>query len=152
MAVTYTCKFCGKTQERDRIFPNELCQGCYKYFQNGGQVHPVPPRGVIERDDRGYVICHICGRSYKRLGSHIRESHGMTTSEYKEMFGLCANSRTTEREYSEIMRQHAIENGMPERLMTAGFNTRVKAGETHLRKGKQIRLQEAIDKRRRNKG
>lgn len=147
--MTYACKFCGKMQKGSKVYPNELCQGCYKYFHEGGTINPLPSRGEIARDSRGFVVCHICGRAYKRLGSHIRESHGMTIAEYKEMFGLCANSRTTEQEYSKLMRQHAIENDMPKRLMIAGFNTRIKTGETHMRKGKKIRLQESLDKRKR---
>lgn len=147
--MTYTCKFCGKVQKRSKVYPNELCQGCYKYFHDGGTINPLPSRGEIARDSRGFVVCHICGRAYKRLGSHIRESHGMTIAEYKEMFGLCSNSRTTEHEYSELMRRHAIENNMPEQLLAAGFNTRIKTGETRLRKGKQVRLQESLDKRKR---
>ena len=73
----------------------------------------------------------------------------MTIAEYKEMFGLCSNSRTTEHEYSELMRRYAIDNNMPEQLLAAGFNTRIKTGETRLRKGKQVRLQESLDKRKR---
>jgi hypothetical protein len=147
--MSYTCKFCGKTQ-KGKIYPGELCQGCYRYFCNGGTVNSLPNLGEITHDSRGFVVCHICGRAYKRLGSHIKESHGMTIAEYKEKFGLCANSRTTERKYSELMRKYAIKNKMPDRLLTAGFDTRIKPGETHLRKGKQTRLQETLDKRRRN--
>jgi hypothetical protein len=133
----------------DRSYPNGLCQGCYKYFQSGGTVNPLPKTGEIAYDSRGFVVCHICGKAYKRLGSHIKESHGTTIAEYKERFGLCANSKTTEHTYSELMRQHALDNNMPMRLMIAGFNTRVKTGETFMRKGKKTRLQETLDKRRR---
>lgn len=149
--MSYICSFCGKIQNQSRVYPNGLCQGCYKYFHSGGTINPIPPLGVIAHDRRGNVICHICGRAYKRLGSHIKESHDMTISEYKEKFGLCANSKTTEFCYSKIMRQHAIDNDMPHQLVIAGRKTRIKPGETHLRKGKKVRLQECLDKRNRNK-
>ena len=147
--MSYICSFCGKPQSQNRVYPNGLCQGCYKYFHSGGTINPLPNPGEIALDKRGFVVCHICGKAYKRLGSHIKESHGMTIAEYKEKFGLCASSRTTEDSYSEVMRQYAFANDMPEQLRVAGFNTRVKTGETHLRKGKQTRLQETLDKRKR---
>jgi len=149
--ISYFCSFCGKKQEHGRKYPNGWCQGCYKYFHSGGKVNPLPERGVIAHDDLGNVVCHICGRAYKRLGSHIKESHEMTISEYKEKFGLCANSKTTEYNYSQVMHKHAIDNNMPQRLLIAGYNTRIQPGDTHLRKDKKIRLQESIDKRNRNK-
>ena len=148
--VSYTCSFCGKEQN-NKVYPNGLCQGCYKYFHDGGTVNPLPEPGVIARDHRGNVICHICGRAYKRLGSHIRESHGMTTAEYKEVFGLCASCKTTHDNYASLMRQHAIDNDMPQQLLVYGFNTRIKPGETHMRKGKKTRLQETLDKRNRKR-
>lgn len=147
--MSYVCNFCGKTQENSRTYPNGLCQGCYKYFHDGGTVNPIPKPGVIAHDYRGNVICHICGRAYKRLGSHIKESHDMTIKEYKERFGLCECSKTTERNYSKMMSDYAYKNNMPAQLQLSGFNTRIKVGETYMRKGKQTRLQETLDKRQR---
>lgn len=95
----------------------------------GGEINAIPPPGVIMKDKRGYVICHICGRSYSRLGSHVRESHSMTIHEYKERFGLCECSKTTEENYSKMMSTYAYDRNMPERLKAAGMNTRIKSGE-----------------------
>ena len=38
---------------------------------------------------------------------------------------------------------------MPEQLERTGVNTRIQLGETHMRSGKEIRLQEIIDKKAR---
>lgn len=142
-----TCSLCGKVI--DRIYPGGSCQGCYNYFRNGGTVNPIPNAGEITQDERGFVICHICGRAYKRLGSHIKESHNLTIAEYKEMFGLCNNAKTTERSYSMKMRESAYRNCMPQRLQQAGFNTRIKSVEKALRLGKKSRLQECLDRSKR---
>lgn len=89
------CPQCGKS------IPNRhyggLCQGCYKYFKNGGKIHDIPAAGTIAYDEQGKVICHICGKSFVRLGSHIKENHEMTIDEYKERFGLCKRTKTTEK-------------------------------------------------------
>lgn len=141
------CSQCGKTITGRKY--GGLCQGCYKYFKNGGKIHSIPAAGTIAYDDQGKVICHICGKSFVRLGSHVKENHNMTIAEYKERFGLCNSTRTTEKSYSATMRRHAKINGMDQKLLEAGKMTRIKKGETRLRKGKEVRLQEIIDRRKR---
>lgn len=141
------CSQCGKPISNRHY--GGLCQGCYKYFKSGGKIHDIPAAGTIAYDDQGKVICHICGKSFVRLGSHIKESHGLTIAEYKEQFGLCHGAQTTEKSYSSVMSRHAKENGMDRQLLEAGKATRIKKGDTHLRKGKEVRLQERIDKRKR---
>lgn len=142
------CVKCGRDADA-KHFHLGMCQACYNYFHSGGTENPIPNRGEIEYDHRGYVVCHICGRAYKRLGSHIKESHGMSIAKYKELYGLCNNARTTEKSYSELMRGLAYKNGMVERLLKVGYNTRIKKGETDKRKGKSSRLQECLDRKKR---
>ena len=142
------CRECGKYISR-KIFPNCTCQGCYNYFRKGGIIHPIPECGRIEHDINGKVICHICGRAFTRLGSHIKESHSMSIKEYKEKFGLCANARTTESNYSKTMRKLAYDNNMDKQLLEVGKNTRIKRNDNTLRKGKEVRLQEILDKKNR---
>lgn len=143
------CSECGKTIA-DKVYPHKTCQACYKYFLNGGTVNQLPAKGTIAYDHRGYVVCHLCGRAYKRLGSHVKESHNMTVAEYKEMFGLCNNARTTESTYSSYMRALAYKYEMPRRLQEAGRGTRLKVGEKRLRYGKKSRLQECLSRRKRS--
>ena len=139
------CSKCGKLIS-DKIYPNETCQACYNYYHKGGTDNPLPPLGKVEYDSRGYVVCHICGRAYKRLGSHIKESHGMSIAEYKAKFELCNNAKTTERNYSEHMHNLAYKYDMPNRLQITGYPTRIKKGQRDMRLGKKVRLQECIDK------
>lgn len=147
--MSFVCSSCGKNNE-GKVFPKHLCQSCYNYFRHGGTVNELPQPGEIKRDHRGFVVCHICGKAYVRLGSHAKESHGMTIAEYKEEFGLCNNCNTTESGYSSTMKAHAYKNKMPERLTESGKGTRIKAGEKHMRLGKKVRLQEVLEKRARN--
>lgn len=142
------CRYCNKIIS-GRII-GDKCQTCYKYFRDGGTVNPVPAHGKIEYDVYGKVICHICGRAYTRLGTHAKESHDMTIYEYKEAFGLCRRARTTESTYSKMMSDKAYENDMDKRLSEAGKETRIKVGDNNNpRKGKQVRLQEILNKKAR---
>lgn len=142
------CKECGAITPKSY---GGRCQRCYMYFSKGGMIHPLPPHGIIERDKDGKPICHICGRSFTRLGSHVRGSHKLTIGEYKARFGLCSNAKTTEGSYSKRMSDFAYAHKMPEQLIKTGAGTRVKEGENKLRKGKEVRLQERLDKRNRGK-
>lgn len=38
--------------------------------------------------DGNFVQCHICGKLFKDLGSHVRQKHRMPLSEYREKFQL----------------------------------------------------------------
>ena len=138
------CKECGKFTKRSY---SGMCQGCYHYFRKGGVVHTLPEHGRIKYDANGKVICHICGRAYTRLGSHVKESHAMSIEEYKEKFGLCKRVKTTESSYSQTMHNYAKEYKMDERLLVVGQATRIKPGQTDMRKGKKVCLQEILDKR-----
>lgn len=141
------CSKCGKPIERSYA---GMCQSCYKYYHSGGTDNPLPKLGKIAYDYRGYVICHICGRAYKRLGSHIKETHDMSIAEYKAKFELCNNARTTEANYSEHMHNLAYKYNMPQRLQITGYPTRIKKGQRDMRLGKKVRLQECLDKKRRS--
>ena len=142
------CSKCGK--HTDRSYAG-MCQSCYRYYHEGGVDNPLPKLGKVEHDYRGYVVCHICGRAFKRLGSHIKESHDMNIAEYKAKFELCNNARTTEKNYSQHMHKLAYKYDMPNRLQETGKATRIKKGDTTMRKNKPVRLQEIIDKRNRGK-
>ena len=131
------CGKCGRDAD-GKYFHLGMCQSCYEYYRKGGTDNLLPEHGKIEYDCRGFVICHICGRAYKRLGSHIKESHGMSIVEYKETFGLCNNARTTEKLYSEQMRISAYKHGMVERLIKSGYNTRIKKGEREKSKTSRV--------------
>jgi NMD protein affecting ribosome stability and mRNA decay len=140
------CKQCGKQINRSYT---GMCQSCYNYFRKGGIEYNLPEPGRIEYDATGKVICHICGRSYARLGSHVKESHDMTIESYKEQFGLCKRTKTTEMNYSKMMHNYAKQNKMDNMLLDVGVSTRIKKGENDKRKGKQVCLQEILDKRAR---
>ena len=119
---------------------NGLCQSCYNYYRNGGIVNELPPKGMIKKDERGYVICHICGKSYKKLGGHAAQNHGMSIEMYKETFGLCRNARTTEDNYSNVMSNFAYQYKMPEMLIEKGVRTRLTStSNTHKRQSKIAR-------------
>jgi len=65
-----------------------LCPDCAKYFEEGGTVNPLPDSGEITHDDRGFVVCHICGKAFEKLGQHLKDAHSVTVKEYTERFDI----------------------------------------------------------------
>lgn len=67
----------------------QLCPSCYKYYVvDGEHDYDIPDKGVIACTPEGKVICHICGKAYKKLGNHIYQIHHITTKEYRKQFEL----------------------------------------------------------------
>jgi hypothetical protein len=142
-----TCKEC-KEIIHDKAYSGGLCQACYVYFKNGGTKNEIPEKGVITKDSRGFIVCHICGKAYGKLGAHIVNKHKMTADSYREQFGLNARSQLTSDEYHAYMGELAYAYDMPEQLRRVGRNTRI-TSDRKLRKGKPIRLQEVLNKQKR---
>lgn len=71
----------------------------------------------------GNPVCHICGKSFKRLMTHVRQSHKISAREYKETFGLNVSkgiiseeSRTksqiaVEKNYGKVVEKNLIKKG-----------------------------------------
>lgn len=138
------CSKCNK-EITGKVYPDCQCQTCYKYFNAGGKVYALPPKGRIVRDDKDRMICHICGRSFNRIGSHAREFHHMTIKEYKERFGLCAGSKTSSKRYITNMRKRALSHINVDTLISNGVNTRF--SNTHSpRLNTKARLEECYNK------
>lgn len=131
-------------------YPNGYCQRCYNYFRTGGSIYPIPAKGVIAKDEQGKIICHVCGKSFKVIGDHVRLTHHMTIKEYKEEFGICNNTHLTESNYHNKMRNYALHYDMDKQLIATGVNTRI-SPTRKLRLGKTDREQSLIAKRNRKK-
>ena len=47
-----------------------------------------PNYGKVVKSADGRIICHICGKPFRKLGAHVVQKHGITSWVYKVMFGL----------------------------------------------------------------
>ena len=54
---------------------------------DGTGLHARPGELTVD-DDTGRLCCHLCGRWYVSLGSHVR-AHGYTAASYRTEMGLC---------------------------------------------------------------
>ena len=63
------------------------------------------PHGVLTRDADGRLLCHVCGRSYVQLGTHVWHTHEMCAETYRETFGLRAQERLASEDYRRTLRR-----------------------------------------------
>lgn len=88
--------------------------------------------GHIIHTPDGRLVCHICGKAFVKLGSHIVQKHGMTSRQYKEMYGLDVGKGLITQEHREHLRgcvmrnydiviaQNLIEQGQTTRFVVGG--------------------------------
>lgn len=91
------CQYCGRSNSRTKFYAEYntiLCDSCYKMCQKYPMRH-IPPNGEIHYDDDGNIICHECGRAFKKLTNHIKSKHNLTPYMYKEKFELNRGARLT---------------------------------------------------------
>ena len=67
--------------------PGPLRHGHLWVLPDGTGLH-APPGRLTRDDDTGRACCHLCGRWFRALGSHVR-AHGYTADSYRETLGLC---------------------------------------------------------------
>jgi hypothetical protein len=58
----------------------------------------------------GLVMCHICGKLFKKLGAHSYNAHKIKAKDYKIMFGLMSKRSLMCQESIELARQKNTEN------------------------------------------
>lgn len=102
------CSECGRSNERVRLkkkYNQVLCEVCYKTF-NTNPIKYIPPHGEVHQDIEGKIICHICGRSYNKLGAHIIQKHKISIDRYKEMFELNRSQSLTSKALREVFKNN----------------------------------------------
>lgn len=56
------------------------------------------------------VICELCEKSFKKLGSHLVNKHKILTVEYRKMYWLDMNTKLMCKESIELARKNLFDN------------------------------------------
>lgn len=140
-----TCEHCNGTKKVRYIkyreeFNQVLCHNCYDHHLDH-PVHPLPPMGKVEVDDRGRIICHICGRAYDKLTAHVVQRHKMSKKEYTSKFSLNSGVKLTSETHRAVLRENIKVQENLKDITEISKATRFKKGHTSPRKGKGASLQ-----------
>lgn len=69
-----------------------------------------PNYGKVIKTDDGRIVCHICGKPFRKLCGHVVQKHGIAAWEYKVMFGLDTIRGLISDEYRQRLSDYAIRN------------------------------------------
>ena len=125
------CKFKGCNKKGSKTYGG-YCQSCWRYFvKEGKTIYPKPKYGQVFYNEHNDVVCPLCGKAFRKLGSHFLNSHGITVKEAREQFGWYANTRLSNKEYIEHMRDVLQDHCVTDNLIIKGKSTRFKLGDTN---------------------
>lgn len=88
--------------------------------------------GIIEYDKNGKPVCEICGKSFNRVLSHVRQKHDMNEREYKKKFGFDLKKGICSQESSDKSREKVLENYdlcIGQNLLVGGKDSRFEDGD-----------------------
>ena len=110
-------------------------------------LYEIPQYGEILFNTEGLVVCHICRRAFKKLGTHVVQKHDMTIAEYKKEFGLNNNTITTSKEYHDRMRDYNTKYFD----LVVGKNLKEKGQGTRFKEGSKGRPREVVREQERRR-
>jgi len=134
--VRTTCKICGKKlpNARFRTFCSAKCRNkAHNDKQNksgyGTKWQKARRDKIASVPDPGNKCqCLICGKWYVQVGSHVRQVHGMTAREYRELFELEVKRGVVLEWYRKMKGDQALDNETYKNL-EAGAKFRFKKGQ-----------------------
>lgn len=134
------CIRCGSPTKRAA----DTCQPCYNYLKKHPEGFPttMPPYGVLVRNDKDEVQCHVCGLFYSKLGGHIRQKHNMSIIEYKDTYGIYHGHSLCGEKYITKMRKYTkkyYRRVVKKNLLKHGKKTRYMKGQKVIGRGKHIK-------------
>ena len=126
------CQECGGIHKVRFVdeYKMYLCANCIKMYKEH-PVNPFPAAGEIMFDEQSRPICHICGRAYNKLMSHVRLKHDLTAVEYKKLFGLNTTKGIVSPITADVLRHHVdkhYETVVQGNLIICGVETRFEKG------------------------
>jgi len=118
------CSLCGELNDTS----GKHCQKCYLYLKKHPEgKYELPPKGEVRYAANGDPICHICGMAYRKLGNHIAFKHHISQNEYRDMFKLYHNTKLSNNDYKQHMREYNKRDYsivVEKNLIENGVNTR----------------------------
>jgi predicted transcriptional regulator len=75
-------------------------------------VKPEPAVPVRRSIGQDHLVCLVCGKKQKLLKRHVAVEHGLTPSQYRELFDLKPDYPMTAPSYTERRRELALQIGL----------------------------------------
>lgn len=151
------CKECGGEMPKPSRYRTFCSKACRVKFHNWNSHYSTPElrkqslqrnrkmRDMIVQRSGLYIPCKICGRPFKKIGSHVIHAHKMSAREYRECIGADVSKAIITQDVKEKCARRVFETGMW-RNLKAGKNTQFKPGDK--RAGRYMRSPETLERLR----
>ena len=142
-SIDRICEKCGVKANR---IVRGMCSKCYQREKNIESLptYQLPQKGEVVYTSEGKIVCHICGKAFTRLLTHVRQYHGISEKDYKKEYGLILYKGIISESSREKSRKAVFNNYdkvVLDNLVKNGKNTRFKDGYKGRTKDK-VSLQE----------
>ena len=142
-SIDSICEKCGVKANR---IVRGMCSKCYQREKNIESLptYQLPQKGEVVYTSEGKIVCHICGKAFTRLLTHVRQYHGISEKDYKKEYGLILYKGIISESSREKSRKAVFNNYdkvVLDNLVKNGKNTRFKDGYKGRTKDK-VSLQE----------
>jgi len=132
--IRKNCKICGKQLPncRFRTFCSKKCRNKSYYIKNEKKNAEWTRR----RDDKIASIpaknklqCQVCGKWYRKVGSHVWQKHKMSAREYREAYGFDVKKGQLPDDLKKLKADYAKENETMNNVIEGGKKYRFKKGQ-----------------------
>lgn len=105
-----TCAICPKQVVRVKrgVIPKTCSPECLREYKKIRQREYLYKKHL--ENGMAKKKCGICGRWFRKVGSHVWNIHGVTAREYREEMGLPVKKGILPDDAKEIMREHFFAN------------------------------------------
>lgn len=111
------CEHCKASNEKVKVYNTYhiiLCTKCHTKLKNGYltieddnkiteniSLNTKPSYKEPEYNEEGKIICNECGKFFSCLGNHLRHSHNMDTTEYRQKYNYNRKTKLISKDYYE---------------------------------------------------
>jgi len=88
-------------------------------IEAGETIEETPAISKKKAFGKDKIYCMICGKGFKTLSRHLKTSHDMTATEYRQQFDIPRSQSLAAKNYSETRRQMAVDRGLADNLAKA---------------------------------
>jgi hypothetical protein len=112
--IIKNCKKCGKVftaTSNSQKFCSQLCRNRTYYDNRGGaeyQREYLYKKSL--KNGKHKIQCHICGKWYRQVGTHIVQTHKITARQYREEYGFDVKRGQLPNDLRERKARHVFMN------------------------------------------
>ena len=135
--MTNNCKRCEAPlvpkgpKDNNKKFCSATCRDS-QYREDNKEYLNERQREYLRGKTKGEkIVCVVCGKDYRQVGTHITQRHNMTARQYREKYGFDVKRGQLPKDLRRKKRAQVFENNTVDNLKT-GRLYRFKKGQQNI--------------------